>query len=1271
MRKLRKYLVMAGLTLLLTAALAVVGLAASPMEVRVEEYIPEEGFLRLNFVQEDAEGSTAISSLSAPEGWADGWTELKAGVRTLWITGDISSFGSATFDGFTGVTCLILDAPNLSTVHNSDLKTATQVFLVESESARESVLNALGNSTARRVLLESTEELCKVTAAECEHGVIVTDAGSYEKRGTAVHVSALPDPGWELRVSGGSLTRIIDGDTEFTADAFPGRELLNENSYGSCGPQAAWFLYENGELRITGLGALTNNSSAARYPWYVWSRSVTALTVDEGITGIPDSAFQLPLVSEFTLPESIESIGKKAFQLPLLREITFPASIRSFGDNAFVACKDLRRAIFLGDCPAALGRDLFPYTEAGRFLVIYQPGTAGWENALTDAVENCYPTVVAGEPGSNFDYTTLERDGDAYRNGQGIVFTLDRRTYTASVGTNSGDRNNSGYIGHGNGQVLIPDTVSYGGQSYTVTYISKNAFSDNHQLRSIHLGASLRDVATGAFYDCSSFEEFIVDEDSESFLGKDGLLYDRDMVYLYVVPGGKLFNTYELPSSVMRIWTGAFQGCRNIRKVEINTGVEVIGDEAFRSAVGIQEIYISSDVIEIGNSAFKDCTGLTTLYIYEGVEKIGSSPFSGCTSLRTLTVPFLGTAPDQGGSLASMFNMNASIVPVRTVTVAGGTLVNKAFYNCIALNGVSLWEDLEAIPQECFRGCSGLRDLDLGAGGGNGLVVFGENIVSIGKHAFLECTSFRRFEVSEDNAAYDSDFWGALYTEGYAELLCYPPASEYQYYCVKGSAESISSLAFSQASYLVTINIPNSGTVPASDAFKNSDKTDIIAKICVHKGSEAERVLGTVRVWIIDYFFPQRIEIQRLSDTLAFETGIEPAFSDLYFIARYSGTTILLDPLDYTLSYSSTEAGPQTVTATYNQPKEDGSHVTVCFRIHLFRQEADKTVLEYPLDTGLASHDDLNSYIAFYDFEGKMVHVSAAAIIDNVSDPDCNILHCAVYVPASLRNGSAVTQKLFLLDGLCPVSQPITELWPLAPVDPRWGTVYYADGTKSAPRFGQISWDPDPEDVGSYRYTVYKRGALAVGEDLAVFTGGGSRQGGHYTSDAFMKKLAADPALGSGTYYFEVVSELTYQGRTHSSLAVRSEDFIFEASEETLAPCTGLLWGTDALQQQQLIWDLPEDTEHYGGYTVTFYYRRWTSGSWRKVGSRTFHFDTEEAGLEEHFPTLSREFFQLNENRPGYYAFTVTAETDDITAVGRSPESEMSDFFYYEYSIGN
>ena len=188
------------------------------------------------------------------------------------------------------------------------------------------------------------------------------------------------------------------------------------------------------------------------------------------------------------------------------------------------------------------------------------------------------------------------------------------------------------------GKVVIPESVTYEGNTYSVTSIRGFAFQDCSSLTEVTIPGSVTSIGEWAFSGCSSLTEVTI-PGSVTSIGSSAF---RNCSGLTEV---------TIPSSVTSIGDGAFEYCSGLTEVTIPGSVTSIGGVAFYKCSGLTEVTIGNGVISIGSSAFNGCSGLTKMTIPSSVTSIGADVFYGCSGLTTLyslnTIP--PTAMNQWG----------------------------------------------------------------------------------------------------------------------------------------------------------------------------------------------------------------------------------------------------------------------------------------------------------------------------------------------------------------------------------------------------------------------------------------------------------------------------------------------------------------------------------------------------------------------------------------------------------------------------------------------
>jgi len=151
------------------------------------------------------------------------------------------------------------------------------------------------------------------------------------------------------------------------------------------------------------------------------------------------------------------------------------------------------------------------------------------------------------------------------------------------------------------------------------------------------------------------------------------------------VIGQDAFNSCEclqhisVPPSVDDIKRGSFYRCKNLLDVNLSNGLKVIGARAFAHCVNLTRVKVPSTVKEIRKGAFANCRALSTVELCEGLLRIGVLAFASCTNLLFIAVPST----------------------VREIA-------ERAFQDCSALRSVAVVEGLSMIENCAFRGCFSL-----------------------------------------------------------------------------------------------------------------------------------------------------------------------------------------------------------------------------------------------------------------------------------------------------------------------------------------------------------------------------------------------------------------------------------------------------------------------------------------------------------------------------------------------------------------------------------
>lgn len=176
------------------------------------------------------------------------------------------------------------------------------------------------------------------------------------------------------------------------------------------------------------------------------------------------------------------------------------------------------------------------------------------------------------------------------------------------------------------GNVVIPETITYYGQTFNVKYI-----------------------------------------DDHAFIGCTGL------------------TSVTIPNSVISIGSSAFDGCRSLTSVTIPESITTINSYTFTSCSALTSITIPESVKSIGEGAFR-WSGITSVTIPESVTSIGENAFYECSGLTSITCEAL-TPPVCGSGCFILVDTSSCTLYVPEISVDAYKNADewKYFYNIIGV----------------------------------------------------------------------------------------------------------------------------------------------------------------------------------------------------------------------------------------------------------------------------------------------------------------------------------------------------------------------------------------------------------------------------------------------------------------------------------------------------------------------------------------------------------------------------------------------------------
>ena len=451
-------------------------------------------------------------------------------------------------------------------------------------------------------------------------------------------------------------------------------------------------------------------------------RSLTKVTIPEGVTSIKDSTFWYCIsLTEVNIPKSVETIGDEAFQFcDSLTEVTIPEGVTSIGDEAFQFCNSLTE-VTIPEGVTSIGDGAF---ESCRSLT---------EVTISEGVTSIGETTFAS------------------------CRSLTEVTIPKSVTSIGGCAFQSC-------SSLTKATIPEG-----VTSIRGSVFEGCSSLREVTIPKSVTSIESHAFYNCGALATVYYDGTQEDWdaLKKNISEYNTPLLNANIICAIQESNGFAYTVTGDEATITGYTGSAENIVIPSELGgkpVTAIADKAFEGYKNIVNIYIPKTIKAIGEDAFQNATSNLIRFIcYEGTEnewaniaiqkgneELNPREFDDVAWFRlyecNLSGDMVYQASDDAATLVRYFGSDSKVdIPAEL----GGKPVTEigewAFAYYSSLTEVTIPEGVTSIRAFAFRSCSSLTK-----------AIIPEGVTSIGDSAFLYCSSLTEVTIPKSVTSIES-----------------------------------------------------------------------------------------------------------------------------------------------------------------------------------------------------------------------------------------------------------------------------------------------------------------------------------------------------------------------------------------------------------------------------------------------------------------------------------------------------------------------------------
>ena len=193
------------------------------------------------------------------------------------------------------------------------------------------------------------------------------------------------------------------------------------------------------------------------------------------------------------------------------------------------------------------------------------------------------------------------------------------------------------------GDIIIPDKITYNDTEYVVNSIGQSAFTMSEELSSVTIPSTVTHIGISAFSVCNGLTSIVIPESVESIEGF------------------------------------AFANCKNLTSINIPQNLNVISIDFCINCENLKTIFINDNVTTISMLAFSGCSCLSKITIGKNVKTIEADAFSNCENIEEIVcyakdVPYstLDPFPNSYIQFATLYVPRSSVEAYKASEFWGG-----------------------------------------------------------------------------------------------------------------------------------------------------------------------------------------------------------------------------------------------------------------------------------------------------------------------------------------------------------------------------------------------------------------------------------------------------------------------------------------------------------------------------------------------------------------------------------------------------------------------